>query len=184
MKCSVYIATSADGFIARKNGDIDWLLREEYADASEVGLVYDTFISDVDAIVMGRNTYEKVLSFATWHYEGIPVVVLSTRGIDIPEGLERGVRVLSGDPEQIVKQLQTEGYKQLYIDGGQTIQRFLDRGLIDEITITVLPLILGDGIPLFGAGRNEQILDLMELHRADSGTVQFRYRVLKNSSRI
>src|SRR5690625_1935116 len=98
MKCSVYIATSADGFIARPDGDIGWLLKPEYEEAAQLGLTYPEFISGVDAIVMGRHTYEKVLTFEEWGYEGIEVIVLTTREPKVPEKLAGKVRFLSGTP--------------------------------------------------------------------------------------
>src|SRR5690625_4294559 len=98
MKCSVYIATSTDGFIARPDGDIDWLLRPEYREASDVGLIYEEFIATVDAVVMGRHTFEKVSTFDEWYYEDQEVYVLTSRELVIPEHLKERVQVLSGTP--------------------------------------------------------------------------------------
>ena len=177
MKCSVYIATSTDGFIAKPDGDIEWLLRSEYDDAGKIGLVYDEFISTVDAIVMGRHSFEKVLTFDEWYYEGTEVIVLTTRDVTVPENLSGKVRVESGTPQEIVAKLANEGKEHLYIDGGITIQRFLEAGLIHELTITVIPILLGSGIPLFGHGKREQPLELMEVFTSDKGSVQKRYRI-------
>lgn len=177
IKCSVYIASSADGFIAGPDGDIEWLHNPEFADAAQTGLVYSDFISDIDAIVMGRHTFEKVLTIDAWHYGNTEVIVLSSKNPDIPDTLKGKVRVLSGSPVEITDQLAGEEKKHLYIDGGNTIQRFLDAGLINEMTITVLPLLLGKGIPLFGNNAKTQPLELMDVSVADSGTVQKRYRV-------
>ncbi|SHF16321.1 Dihydrofolate reductase [Fodinibius roseus] len=177
MKCSVYIATSTDGFIAKPDGDIKWLLRSEYEDAANVGLVYAEFISTVDAIVMGRHSYEKVLTFDEWYYEGTEVIVLTTQDLTPPEHLTGKVRFESATPHEIAAKLAEEGKKHLYIDGGITIQRFLEAKLIDELTITVIPILLGSGIPLFGNKGNEQPLELIEVFTAASGTVQKRYRV-------
>lgn len=178
MKCSVYIATSADGFIARQDGDIDWLLRPEFDDAGKIGLVYNDFISTVDAIVMGRHSFEKVLTFDQWYYEGTEVVVLSSQNLKVPEHLADKVRVTSGTPEQIVEELAKDGKKHLYIDGGITIQRFLEAKLIHELTITVIPILLGSGIPLFGNEGIEQRLELIDVFTSENGTVQKRYRVI------
>src|SRR5690625_1819576 len=109
MKYSVYIATSTDGFIARPDGDIGWLLRPEYEEASHLGLTYPEFISGVDAIVMGRHTYEKVLTFEEWGYEGIEAIVLTTREPEVPEKLAGKVRFLSGTPDELVTTLEREG---------------------------------------------------------------------------
>lgn len=177
MKCSVYIATSADGFIAKPDGDIEWLLRPEYADAAKVGLVYSEFISTVDAIVMGRHSYEKVLTFDEWYYEGTEVIVLTSQNLTVPEKLTGKVRFESGSPSDIVAKLAKEGKNHLYIDGGITIQRFLEEKLIGELTITVIPILLGKGIPLFGNTGTEQPLELIGVSTSPNGTVQKRYRV-------
>ncbi|HLR31503.1 MAG TPA: dihydrofolate reductase family protein [Fodinibius sp.] len=177
MKCSVYIATSMDGFIAKSDGDIEWLLRSEYDDAGNLGLVYNEFISTVDAIVMGRHSFEKVLTFDEWYYEGTEVIVLTTQDLIVPAHLTGKVRFESGTPQEIVTKLAEEGKKHLYIDGGITIQRFLEAGLINELTITVIPILLGSGIPLFGNGGKEQPLELIEVFTSENGSVQKRYRV-------
>ena len=175
IKCSVYIAASVDGFIAGPNGDIDWLHRPEYAASALKGLSYTDFIATVDALVMGRNSYEKVLSFDGWPYAETPVVVLSRKGVAIPEHLRGKVRVESGAPEEIVARLADEGKQHLYIDGGVTIQRFLQARLIDEMTITQIPILLGAGIPLFGDIGIEQTLRLIDATPSDNGFVQVRY---------
>ncbi|MEX2641164.1 MAG: dihydrofolate reductase family protein [Balneolales bacterium] len=177
MKCSVYIATSADGFIAKPDGDIEWLLRTEYDDAGKIGLVYNEFISTVDAIVMGRHSYEKVLTFDEWYYEGTEVIVLTTQNLTVPVNLTGKVRFESGTPQAIVAKLANEGKSHLYIDGGITIQKFLEAKLINELTITVIPILLGSGIPLFGNDGREQPLELIEVFTSGNGPVQKRYRV-------
>lgn len=180
-KCSVYIATSVDGFIAAPDGGIDWLLHPEYSATGMNGLSYEDFIADVDAIVMGRNSFEKVLTFDNWPYESTLVIVLSSKGIEIPEDLQGKIRAESGEPEEIVSKLAAEGMAHLYIDGGITIQRFLDAGLIHEITITRIPILLGSGIPLFGSTAIEQPLRLIEGVSSPNGFVQERYEVLTDS---
>ena len=176
-KCSVYIAASVDGFIAKPGGDIEWLDRPEYAAEDMNGLRYEQFISTVDAIVMGRHSFEKVLSFASWPYDGTLVIVLSSKELSVPDQLRSKVRVLAGTPEHIVSQLASEGKSHLYIDGGITIQRFLEAKLIDEITITRIPILLGRGVPLFGSTGAEQPLRLIEAVASSNGFVQERYEV-------
>ena len=177
VKCSVYIAMSADGFIARPDGDIEWLHRPEYTVDNLQGMSYDEFIATVDALVMGRHTFEKVLSFGVWPYEGTTVTVLSNSGMEIPDHLEGKARVLSGKPKDIVVQLGKEGYTHLYVDGGNTVQQFLRAGLIDEMTITCIPILLGDGIPLFGSTGVETPLRLIESSSSENGFVQVRYAI-------
>ena len=177
VKCSVYVAMSLDGFIARPDGDIEWLHRPEYAVNNLQGLTYEDFIATVDALVMGRHTFEKVLSFGIWPYEGTTVIVLSNSGLEIPDHLEGKARLLSGTPESIVAQLGEEGKRHLYVDGGATVQQFLKAGLINEITITCIPILLGDGISLFGALGKEVSLRLIESSASDTGFVQIRYAI-------
>ena len=144
----VYIATSLDGFIADKNNQVDWLHDIPNPDGSDLG--FSEFMSRIDALVMGRNTLEMVLSFGVdWPYSK-PVFVLSNTLTKVPDGLEDKVFLVNGSLPEIVQQLNAQGYNQLYIDGGKTIQGFLQHDLIDELIITTIPVILGGGIPLFG----------------------------------
>ncbi|WP_203322927.1 dihydrofolate reductase family protein [Pseudoxanthomonas beigongshangi] len=177
MKCSVYIAASVDGYIAGADGDIDWLLRPEYAVSLLNGLSYEAFIADVDVLVMGRHTYDKVRTLPEWPYGALPVVVLSSRPPDTSAGQPADVRWMSGSPEEITRRLAEEGCRHLYIDGGNTVQRFLRARLIDELTITRVPLLLGNGIPLFGADVPEQNLRLIAATHSENGFVQERYAV-------
>jgi dihydrofolate reductase len=181
-KCSVFIAASVDGFIARIDGDIDWLHRPEYECSALKGLSYDEFMTTVDAIVMGRKTLDKVLSFPEWPYENKQVVVLSRGKVALPQKLRGKIDVLTGDPALIVAQLAAQGLKHLYIDGGQTIQAFLAAGLINEIVITRIPVLLGKGIPLFSQFGDERGLCLINSSVSDNGFVQSRYQVLASAS--
>lgn len=144
----VYIATSLDGYIADKNNNIDWLHETPNPDGSDMG--FNQFISEIDALVMGRNTLDMVLSFdCDWPYTK-PVFVLSNTMTSIPEGYEDKVFLVKGELRDIVQELKDKGFYNLYIDGGVTIQSFLKEDMIDEIIITTIPVVLGGGIPLFG----------------------------------
>jgi dihydrofolate reductase len=176
IKCSVYCGASLDGFIAKPDGDIEWLHRPEYATAESTGLSYEEFISSVDMLIMGRHTFEKVLTFKEWPYN-VPVVVLSTTLRDVPNRLLQKVKLKAGSPDEIVQQLASEGQRHLYIDGGATIRRFLQARLIHEITVTYLPVLLGAGIPLFGSTDTEAPLKLLQATSSDNGFVQVRYKV-------
>jgi len=180
VKCSVYIAASVDGFIARADGDIAWLDSPRYLDVKMNGLSYDDFIATVDALVMGRNSFEKVLTFGFWPYQ-VPVIVMTSRKLVIPEELKNKVRRENCSPPELTELLAKEGKKHLYIDGGITIQRFLEAGLINEITITRIPVLLGSGIPLFTDTGNETELELIEAISSENGFVQERYRVKSGS---
>lgn len=179
MKCSVYIAASVDGFIARPDGDIEWLHRPAYAQAPLKGLTYEDFTATVDAVVMGRHTFEKVLSFGFWPFEGREVVVLSHTLQAVPEHLTGKAVLRRGEPQQLVAQLAAEGKRHLYIDGGATAQRFLDAGLVDELTITRIPVLLGEGIPLFSGKGREWDLRLIGAYASENGFVQERYALVR-----
>ena len=118
----VYIATSLDGFIAALDGGLDWLEEIPHPEKSDYGFV--EFMHSVDALIMGRKTFEKVLTFGKWPYDK-PVYVLSKRGIIIPNDLVGKAEVVNGTPEEVVRQLNELGHQNLYIDGGITIQNFL-----------------------------------------------------------
>src|SRR4051812_41254987 len=144
MKASVFIGTSLDGFIARADGGLDWLPE---GGGEEHG--YEAFMATVDALVIGRKTYETVLAFDAWPYGEKPVYVLSSGTLDPPPSGAR-TEQLSGDPQDIVRQLEQRSIGHIYVDGGITIQGFLRAGLIQRLIITRVPVLLGEGIPLFG----------------------------------
>lgn len=177
IQCSVFIAASIDGFIARPDGDIEWLHRPEYETAELNGVTYECFIATVDALVMGRKTLEKILTFPEWPYEGTPVIALSHQPLQIPAHLEGKVELMAGDVTSLVATLAERGMKHLYIDGGQTIQAFLEAGLIDELIITRIPVVLGQGIPLFSQIGSERELHHVGTYVSDNGFVQSRYQV-------
>ena len=174
VKVSVYIATSLDGFIARKNGDIDWLSGGEGSE--DYG--YAEFMSTVDFIVMGRNTYEKVLTFGGWPYQK-KVIVLTGRDLPVPPDLTEKVERLHLSPAELIGELQSRDIRQIYLDGGVTIQRFLRAGLVDEMTITTIPILIGGGLPLFGALDKDVRVELLRSQSFSNGFVQNKYRVLK-----
>ena len=176
IKISVFIATSLDGFIARKNGDIDWLIAA--GDSGEDN-GYREFISSVDLLVMGRYTYEKALTFDPWPYPDKKVIVLSRGQPRIPRGLADKVEVLDQSPRDILKTLTGYGAQHVYLDGGKTIQQFLRDGLVDEMTITLIPLLIGDGLPLFGLLEHDVKLRLIKSKSFKNGFVQSKYAVEK-----
>lgn len=179
MKCSVFVATSLDGFIARRDGSIDWLSKAAAEAPKGEDFGYQSFLASVDAIVMGRNTFEQVLGFDEWPYGSRRVVVLSSRALDIPARLADRVSASSERPDDLVGRLSAEGARHLYIDGGATIQRFLAAGLIDDLTITLIPVILGDGRPLFGTLGGEISLKHVATRTFGIGFVQLVYVVTR-----
>ncbi|MFC2090969.1 dihydrofolate reductase family protein [Bacteroidota bacterium] len=142
----VYIATSLDGYIARKDGTIDWLMDIPNPEKSDYG--FNEFMDRVDGVLMGRNTFETVVSFGEWPYTK-PVFVLSTTLTRLPDAYQEKAFIVKGDLSRILESLKEEGIENIYIDGGKTIQSFLQEDLIDELIITRIPLVLGTGIPLF-----------------------------------
>ncbi len=178
MKISVYIATSLDGYIARENGDLDWLPGSDgQSDGEDYG--YQQFMDSVDTLVMGRHTYEMVLSFGEWPYGEKRVIVLSSQEIEIPAHLAVTVESSSSSPAKLVDKLHKSGAQHLHIDGGKTIQGFLNAGLINEMIITRIPVLIGSGIPLFGALDHDQKLRHIETSSFANGFVQSKYEVLK-----
>jgi len=178
IKLSVFIATSLDGYIARYNGKLDWLeINSDKNKAEDLG--YDDFIGAVDCVVMGRNTFEKVVSFDTWPYHNKRVVVLSRRWKQIPDQFMDLAELYSGKPELLTVELQNQGVRKVYVDGGTTIQSFLQKDLLTDITITTVPIILGKGLPLFGLTYGDLKLELLDSRSFESGFVQSRYRFIR-----
>ena len=171
MKASVFVGTSLDGFIARTNGDLDFL---PPGGGEPHG--YDEFMATVDALVIGRKTFETVLTFDAWPYGEKPVFVLSTRPLALsPPGVV--VERMSGAPADIVSQLAARGIRHIYVDGGTTVQRFLQAGLIHHLTITRVPVLIGAGIPLFGPLQHDIVLRHVATRQYASGLVQSEYVV-------
>ena len=171
MKASAFVGTSLDGFIARRNGDLDFLP----PDGGEPH-GYTEFMATVDALVLGRKTYDKVLTFDAWPYGQKPVVVLSTHPL-APAPPGAAVEQMSGAPSEIVARLAARGIGHIYVDGGITIQRFLEAGLIQRLIITRVPVLIGTGIPLFGALRRDISLEHVATRQYASGLVQSEYLV-------
>jgi dihydrofolate reductase len=171
MKADVFIATSLDGFIARENAAIDWL------PANPEPHGYDEFMASVDGIVIGRKTFETVLAFGGWFYGKTPVIVLSSHASELkaPEGAN--CDFMSGDPKEIAKRLDERGIHHVYVDGGVTIQRFLEAGLIERMIITRIPILLGTGIPLFGPLSHDVRLTHVATRSYAGGLVQSEYTV-------
>jgi dihydrofolate reductase len=175
MKRSVYIATSLDGYIARTDGGLDWLEHDSGGD--DYG--FAAFMSSVDTIVMGRSTFEQVLTFGQWAYGERRFVVMSRtkKTFDVPEVVTAQIEVSSLTPRDLVHSLESRGASHVYVDGGRIIQAFVADGLIDEIIITRVPVLLGSGIPLFGALEADVPLQHVTTKAFPSGMVQSSYRL-------
>ena len=172
MKLSAFVGTSLDGFIARRDGKYDFL---PAGGGEPHG--YDEFIASVDTILIGRNTFEVVLRLPSWPYGTKRVVVLSHRPLDLSE-ISGGIEQMSGDPAQIANKLSASGARHVYVDGGITVQEFLRAGQIHELTITRVPILIGDGIPLFGSVPQDIKLRHIGTRQYESGLVTSKYEVM------
>jgi len=172
MKTTVYVGTSLDGFIARKDGDIDWLVKYQN---KEVHDSYNEFISRIDAMVIGRGTYEKVLSFPVWPYEK-KVFVLSTSLKQIPGTLNEKVTLVAMKPAALLNYLSDKGFSNIYVDGGKVIQSFLNEDLIDEMIITKVPELIGTGIPLFDHLDKDLRFEHISTNIYSDGLVKSQYK--------
>jgi dihydrofolate reductase len=175
---SVFVGVSLDGFIARRDGALDWL---ESADKDVGPHGYEEFIATIDTIVIGRKTFETVMSFDGWFYGDRRVVALSSRPVDRSGAVARGgnVEQMSGTPAEIMLRLAASGASHVYVDGGITIQQFLRAGLIDRMVITRLPVLIGEGIPLFGPLPHDIRLRHVTTRTLGGGAVQSEYDVLR-----
>ena len=178
---AAFIAASVDGYIARPDGALDWLRGHDGAESDpgdggeEHG--YAAFMASVDALALGRKTFEKVLTFGAWPYAGKRVVVLSSGAPSVPDELRDAVEVLDLAPEALLRYLGAAGVRRVYVDGGDTIQRFLRAGLLEELIVTRAPVLLGAGIPLFGSLPTDVRLTHVRTEAYANGLVQSRYRV-------
>lgn len=173
MRATVFVGTSLDGFIARTNGEYDFLPAGGGEDHG-----YNEFLAGVDALVIGRGTFETVLGFPSWPYGEKPVVVLSSRPLDLSQVRGGVVEQMADDPAEIVDRLAARGIGHIYVDGGITIQRFLRAGLITRLVITRVPVLIGSGIPLFGPLDADVRLRHIGTRTFPSGLVQSEYAVV------
>jgi dihydrofolate reductase len=173
VKASVFVGTSLDGFIARPNGEFDFL-----SPSGDVPHGYDEFIATVDAIVMGRNTFGTVNGMAEWPYGNKLVIVLTTRPLP-SESRRETIELMEGTPHQITERLAARGIEHIYVDGGITVQRFLNAGLIDRLIVSRVPVIIGAGIPLFGPTDHDIALEHIATRTHATGLVQSEYALAR-----
>lgn len=173
-RVSVFVGTSLDGFIARQDGDFKWL---EQASDSNLDYGFNDFFAHVDALVMGRNTFDVMARLPTWYYGDKPVIVLTHRAIT-HQNMPKTVETMAGEPQDIVGRLAERGFHRLYVDGGQTIQAFLRADLVDDLTVSRLPILIGTGIPLFGSLRKDIHLKHIGTRTFPGGMIQSSYEVV------
>jgi dihydrofolate reductase len=169
-RCVVYVATSLDGYIARSDGGLDWLSAVQVA-GEDYG--YARFFEAIDTVVVGRQTYETALGFEAWPYAGKRCVVMTTQA----RSPRHDEEFFSGPPRVLVEQLADKGAKRIYVDGGNVIRQFVGDDLVTDVTVSLVPVLLGEGIPLFGRLGRDVRLDLVSSRSFQSGLVQIEYRV-------
>ncbi len=183
---SVFIATSTDGYIADTDGGVDWLndlqTTHPLPEGDDGG--FGAFVSSVDAIVMGRTTYETVLGFldsgVEWPYGETPVFVYTrnVQNVKVPDALSEKVKAATGTPKEVLQLVASaiKGATNVYVDGGRTIRSFVDEGLVGRAIITVVPVTLGAGIALFSQ-KQKDMLEEISREKMPNGFVKVTYKV-------
>jgi dihydrofolate reductase len=180
VKVSVFIGTSLDGFIAREDGDIDWLDDANKKVTSSEDFGFNSFLESVDLIIMGRKTFERVISFDRWLYKETKMIVLTSKDIQIPEKLEKTVTTRNiSSPQQLISEFSNKSVNHIYVDGGIVIQDFLSARLVDEITVTIVPILIGKGKSFSGLLSKDLIMHHLKTTVYDSGFVQIKYKINK-----
>lgn len=176
----VFIGMTLDGYIAREDGDIEWLTNPSTGNHASIEssghtVGWDEFYPSVSHLVIGRGTYEKVMTFKNWPYTDKKVIVLSTSLKKVANGASLATSLV-----EAIAQLEATNAKDVYVDGGKVIQSFLQAGYIDEITVSIAPVLIGSGLPLFGSLPKDCWLDLVATHSgSQSGMVSITYNVRK-----
>ena len=180
VKISVFIGTSLDGFIAREDGDIGWLNDANKKVTSGENFGFKSFLGSVDLIIMGRKTFEQVISFDQWPYNDTKMIVLTSKNVEIPEKLKETVTTYNvSSPEQLVNELSYQSINHIYVDGGMVIQDFLSARLVNEITVTIVPILIGKGKSFSGLLSKDLFLQHLKTTVYDFGFVQNTYRINK-----
>jgi dihydrofolate reductase len=169
-KVSVFLALSLDGFIAGPDDDLAWL--EPYATDNSEETGYESLMRDVDTLVMGRNTYDKVLTFGSWPYQGKRVVVLTHR----PLAARHAEATQSGPLDHVLERLHGGGVRHVYLDGGQAVRQGLANELVDVLTLSWVPVMLGRGVSLFAGMHHPPAWIVHAVRPLPSGLVQTVYR--------
>ena len=181
LKASAYYAASLDGYIARSDGSIDWLNEANAIVPEGEDCGFQAFMDSVDTLVMGRKTFEQVLTFGQWPYGNISVVVMSSNPVSIPSTVPNVVTHSSETPQALCDRLSGAGVEHIYVDGGATIRGFIAAGLLNEITVTTIPVVLGGGISPFGALQKDLKLVQLRSEVFEFGFVQTTYSVQRGA---
>jgi dihydrofolate reductase len=169
-----FIACSLDGFIARPDGRLDWLTDGWPEVDHDHG--YAEFMVGIDAIAMGRGTFDVVRSFAEWPYSKPCVVLSRTLQVeDLPQELQSKISIIADGPKAVNGHAAAHGWNGVYVDGGQVLSAFIAESLLDSLTITRLPTLIGAGKPLFAPGMTERKVTLSGQKAYGNGFVQSTY---------
>lgn len=173
----VFIATSVDGFVARKDHSIDWLTKQSSVEGEDGG--FAAFMDSVDGLIMGSGSFRTILGLGQWPYTK-PVIVLSSTlsERDVPDKLKDKARISRSTPKVIMQDLEREHWARAYVDGGRLVQSFLREGLISDLTVTSIPILIGEGIPLFGSLDADVDLELVSFRKLRTGMLQSSYRIV------
>jgi dihydrofolate reductase len=178
VKVSAFIGISLDGFIAREDGSIEWLDDAHKKVNSDEDFGFKSFLASIDLIIMGRKTFEQVMTFDNWQYNNTKIIVLTSKNIEIPEKLKQTVTTCNTtSPKQLIKELSDQSINHIYIDGGTVIQDFLSAGLVDEITVTIVPIIIGKGKSFSGLLSKDLSLEHLKSTVFNFGFVQVKYKI-------
>ena len=179
-KVSVFIGTSLDGYIAREDGDISWLDAANMKVTPGEDFGFNSFLESVDLIIMGRKTFEQVITFDRWQYKDSKMIVLTSKNMQIPERLKKTVTISNtSSPEQLIRELSDQSINHIYADGGIVIQDFLSAGLVDEITVTIVPILIGKGKSFSRLLPKDLFLQHLKTTVYDFGFVQNKYKINK-----
>ncbi len=178
VKVSVFIGTSLDGYISRSDGSIDWLEKANEKVTSGDDFGFSSFLNSIDMLIMGRKTFEHVLTFENWLYKDKKIIVMSTKQIEIPRNMMETVTVTKESPNQLIERLSDETIKHIYVDGGMVIHSFLASGLVNEIIVTIVPILIGNGKSFSGILPMDISLQHLKSTTFESGFVQIHYRVV------
>jgi dihydrofolate reductase len=184
MKCSVFVVTSADGYISTADDRIDWLenagnVEADMGEHSDMG--FSHFINSIDCMVISRKCMERISGFnllpEQWPYGDTRIVVLSDSVKEVPDNLTGRVEIYSGDISELITQLENKGFSHAYVDGGITITSFFNLQLINEITILQAPVLLGEGKPLFANIAKQIKLENTQVYHYPNDFIQLKYQV-------
>jgi len=181
MKVSAFIGISLDGFIARIDGTIDWLTKNDDKVSLGEDFGFGSFLSSVDLIVMGRTTFEQVITFGSWPYHDKKILVLASRPVNIPQKLLNSVEIATAPPKQLFDELSSKSVSHVYVDGGKVIQSFLSEGLINELTVTIVPILIGSGRSFSTRITKDVSLVNSKTTVYEFGAVQIKYVVGKDN---